>query len=159
MIKILFAGLDTQSTLPLTLAVWNQVVEKSNIIRQFEADIAVLDEENLDLPIDESVYKIAERNNLNLNNKCKVLSFKDIENYDFILALDSFTQAEVLNQKWKVLKPRAAIYMLRQFDHTADSLIIPATKGPQSRRLEDVLEIIERSINNFIEVLQEQFRL
>jgi hypothetical protein len=85
-----------------------------------EAAVAVPKEDCLDQTQSQNIVRLTERYNLDLHTQFKILSFKDIEKFDFILALDHFTQAGILNQKWKVLKPRATIYMLRH-------LIMPRT--------------------------------
>lgn len=114
--------------------------------------------------------EIINSNNFNFEHKSRIFKYRDLTDFDYIIAMDHFNIRDILYIKRLIKHTKENIYLMRQFDPeikksinindfqylTSDEFDVPDPEVLKLLGYEKVYEIINRSVNNFFNYLLSQ---
>lgn len=156
--KILFVCLGNICRSPLAESIMNKLLEKEGLQGEIAIDSAGTGSWHIGELPDNRTYKIAEENALELNNPARQVTLNDLEQFDYIIAMDennlrSLYEMDIENYYGNKL------YLLRDFDQQAkDDKNVPDPYWGDEAEFHEIFQILERSLIDFMSFLKKQSR-
>ena len=97
---------------------------------------------------------VAQKYGLTLTHRGRQLQREDIENFDYILAMDRNTLQTAENLAKQVINPTAKIRLFRAFDSEKGNLEVPDPYGRGAKEFEECYQTLLRCCKGFLEYLE-----
>ena len=152
-IKVLFVCLGNICRSPLAEAIFNHKIQQDGIHVHFEADSCGTGNYHIGSPPDPRTLANARKNGIPINHICRQLTAADLEYYDYVLAMDR-SNLNNIRRLPGAEKYADKIALLRDFDPAAKGLEVPDPYFGGDDGFQEVYEILDRSMQHFIEFVQ-----
>ncbi len=145
--RVLFVCLGNICRSPLAEAVFNHHVKTMKLEGVFSADSCGTSNYHIGDPPDPRTVRNATKNGVMMNHRGRQLSWKDLDEYDLILAMDSQNHRNILHIANAAHETK--IKFLRDFDPEGPGDVPDPYYGDE-KDFQLVFEIVDRSIRNLI---------
>lgn len=149
MTKILFVCLGNICRSPLAEAIFNHKVAELGLSSRFRAESAGTSNYHIGEPPDERTIQNALKNGITMNHTGRQLKAKDLEEYDYVFAMDNNNHKGILRLA-KGTEPTATIALIRDYDEIERGSEVPDPYFGGEEGFQEVFEMLDRSIDNLI---------
>jgi protein-tyrosine phosphatase len=155
-IRVLFVCLGNICRSPLAEAIFKEKVKQKGLDRFIEADSCGTSNYHIGGSPDPRTLSNATKNGITIDHCGRQLSEADLEQFDVILAMDKSNLQNILRLQ-NSKKFGSKIMLMREFDSLEKGGEVPDPYHGGEKGFQDVFEILERSIENFINYLQQKY--
>ncbi|MGK7396206.1 MAG: low molecular weight protein-tyrosine-phosphatase [Candidatus Cyclobacteriaceae bacterium M3_2C_046] len=161
MIKVLFVCLGNICRSPLAEAIFIKQIKERGWEKKFRVDSAGTSNYHIGDEPDQRTFEVAEKNGLTLDHLGRQIKIEDFRDYDYILAMDQSNYDDIMSYKAYVAKgiQLPEIHLMRKFENDGSQKDVPDPYFGGSRGFQEVYDILERTIANFLDYLQEKHPL
>ncbi len=152
--KVLFVCLGNICRSPLAEAIFKHKIKERGLEVSFDGDSCGTSNYHIGDPPDQRTIKNASRNGVKINHLGRQLSERDLESFDYILAMDRSNYTNIF-RLGNAQEYAAKISMMRKFDPVNTDGEVPDPYYGGERGFQEVFDILDRSIEGFIDYLQE----
>lgn len=150
-VKVLFVCLGNICRSPLAEAIFQTKITQRKLDHLIEVDSCGTSNYHIgDLP-DPRTIRNAKKNDIEINHRGRQLSLNDIDHYDFIIAMDRSNYKNILSMEGAIAQDHK-ISLLRNFSNEPNA-DVPDPYNGEEQEFQDVFDILDRSINSFIDYL------
>lgn len=154
-IKVLFVCLGNICRSPLAEALFKDKVAKQGLHQHFEADSCGTSDYHIGEAPDERTLLNALQNGIDISHRGRQLTEEDLENFDYIFAMDQSNYHNILRLPNAALH-RSKISLMRSFDPLGKNQDVPDPYFGGARGFQEVYEILNRSTQSLLEHLQKK---
>lgn len=155
MIKILFVCLGNICRSPLAEAVFNQKLKERGLENQIKADSAGTGDYHIGEDPDPRSIEVAKRHHVPISHKGRQYAMEDARQFDYILAMDASNHRNIIHTS--AAKPEG-LYLMRDFEPEDKGADVPDPYWSSEDGFEEVYQILDRSLDAFLEFLMEKHR-
>jgi protein-tyrosine phosphatase len=153
MIRVLFVCLGNICRSPLAEGIFKKLVGEAGLEQFIETDSAGTSGWHIDEPPDTRSIQIAGRNHITLDHLGKQILRRDLDQYDYILAMDRENLGNILKLEVPGHEYRARVMLMREFDEEHSGTDIPDPYYGGEKGFQDVYDLLEESLRNFLDFL------
>jgi protein-tyrosine phosphatase len=159
MIKVLFVCLGNICRSPLAEAIFNHKVQVLGLSRMFKSDSAGTSDFHIGELPDERSVQCATRKGLKISHRGRQVNRTDFRDFDYIIAMDdtNLRNLQALKNSYKF--PGKEIYLMRDFVPGGKGLSVPDPYYGGDEGFEEIFQILDESIDNFLTKIQEAHQL
>jgi protein-tyrosine phosphatase len=150
MIRVLFVCLGNICRSPLAEGIFKKLVNEAGLESVIESDSAGTSRWHIDEPPDTRSIQIAARNNIRLDHLGKQVLRVDLNNFDYILAMDTDNLENILKLEVPGQEYRAKVMLMREFDEERSGADIPDPYYGGENGFQHVFDLLEESLGNFL---------
>jgi len=150
--KILFVCLGNICRSPLAEAIFNHKIKMKKLDHFFESDSCGTGNYHIGGPADSRTISIATKNHVAINHVARQLMDNDLIDYDHIIAMDQNNYSTILKMT-TTKENRHKVRLMRDYDPQGKGDVPDPYYGTE-KDFKEVFEILERSIECFIEELK-----
>jgi protein-tyrosine phosphatase len=153
-ISVLFVCLGNICRSPAAEAIFINLLEKNGLTDGFIVDSAGTGSWHIGKKADSRMRIAAQRRNINIISRARQITSKDFDEYNYILAMDDSNFRNIQDLKNK--KPStdfATIKKIQDFRSVFNELEVPDPYFGGDEGFDYVLDILEDSVNGFLESL------
>lgn len=154
-VKVLFVCLGNICRSPLAAAILKDKIKKNGMNSWVEVDSCGTSNYHIGDTADPRTLANASRNEIAIDHCVRQLSNQDLENFDFIIAMDKSNYQNILRLS-NARNFEYKIRMMRDFDPVAKGGEVPDPYHGNEKGFQEVFEMLDRSIKNFILFLQKE---
>ena len=148
--KVLFVCLGNICRSPLAEAIFKHKVKQKNLEHLFEMDSCGTGNYHIgDIP-DARTFAIASKYGIKVEHIVRQLCVDDLETYDYILAMDKNNFQNILRLSDSTTH-KQKVLMMREFDSMGKGKEVPDPYYGSEREFQEVFDILDRSIDGFLE--------
>jgi len=151
-VKVLFVCLGNICRSPLAEAIFQTKVAQRKLDHLVEVNSCGTSNYHIGDPPDPRTIRNAKKNGVEINHRGRQLSPNDIDQYDFIIAMDKSNYKNILSIDGATEQSHK-ISLLRNFSNEQDAEVPDPYYG-EERDFQNVFDILDRSIDSFIAYLQ-----
>lgn len=154
-IKVLFVCLGNICRSPMGAAILKHKVKKEGLENQIEVDSCGTSNYHIGDAADARAIANATRNGVPVDHCARQLSEQDLEDFDFIFAMDKSNYDNIL----KLSNGQAArhkVRLMREFDPIGKGQEVPDPYFGGEEDFQQVYEILDRSTTNFLDYLKKE---
>ncbi|HUH12286.1 MAG TPA: low molecular weight protein-tyrosine-phosphatase [Longimicrobiales bacterium] len=158
-ISVLFVCLGNICRSPLAEGLFRALVEEHGLTDRFVIDSAGTSGYHDGEPPDARSREVARRRGVELEGASRRIDAADLEDFDYIVVMDSDNLAEVARLAERV-RPATEVHLLRRWDPDAEGepdVPDPYFGGP--RGFEDVHDMVERSCRGLLDHIRAEHGL
>lgn len=148
-IKVLFVCLGNICRSPVAEGLFKHKVTKKGLNKVIEADSCGTSNYHIGGGPDERTIVNAMKNGIQLNHRGRQLTYLDLENFDFIVAMDRSNYDTIL-QLPNAEAHKEKILMMRSFDPQPDHEDVPDPYYGGEHDFQNVFDILDRSTEKFL---------
>jgi len=140
---------------PLAEAIFKHKIKERKLEASFEGDSCGTSNYHIGDPPDARTIRNAAKNGVKINHLGRQLTERDLESFDYILAMDKSNYQNI----FRLANAGAhadKISMMRQFDPEDKGGEVPDPYYGGERGFQEVFDILDRSMEEFIDYLQEK---
>lgn len=157
-ISVLFVCLGNICRSPLAMNLFIREVRERGYQDYFEIDSCGTSDYHIGSSPDSRTIANARANGLNVEHSARQLTPQDLENYDYILAMDRSNLLNIKN-----LDPSGKyedkIYLMRDFDPEEKGTEVPDPYFGGEQGFQNVYDILKRSVSHFLDLIAEEHNL
>lgn len=154
-VKVLFVCLGNICRSPLAAATFKHKIKNNGMASWIEVDSCGTSDYHIGDTADPRTLANASRNGIAIDHCVRQLSNQDLENFDFIIAMDKSNHQNILRLS-NARNFEYKIRMMRDFDPVAKGGEVPDPYHGNEKGFQEVFEILDRSTTNFIAFLQKE---
>lgn len=154
-IKVLFVCLGNICRSPLAEAVFRHKIKQRGLEGVLEGDSCGTANYHIGDPPDHRTIANARKNGVTIDHLGRQLCAKDLADYDYVLAMDNSNYKNILRLK-DAGKYENKVMMMRQFDPEGTGLEVPDPYYGSEKHFQEVFEILDRSMDSFLDHLQDK---
>lgn len=159
MIKVLFVCLGNICRSPLAEAIFNHKVQAMGLSRKFKSDSAGTSDYHIGELPDERSIQCAQRKGLKISHRGRQVNRTDFRDFDYIIAMDDSNQKNLQTLRDKYKFADKEIYLMRDFVPGCEGLPVPDPYYGGEEGFDEIFQILDESINNFLTKIQEAHQL
>jgi protein-tyrosine phosphatase len=152
-IKVLFVCLGNICRSPLAEAIFKDKIKKRGLDHLFMVDSCGTANYHVGDSPDARTIANAKKNGVAIDHCGRQFTAKDLEDFDFILAMDKSNYQNIL----RLLKDQshsAKVMMMREFDSVDKGSEVPDPYYGGEKHFQEVFEILDRCTENFLKHLE-----
>jgi protein-tyrosine phosphatase len=154
MVKILFVCLGNICRSPLAEALFNHKIKQAGLADGVMSDSCGTGNYHIGAQPDKRSIHVAVKHGIPINHACRQLSEIDLQEFDYLLAMDKSNQRDILFLATDA--QREKVLLIRSFDKSDTKLEVPDPYYGGSKEFQEVFEILDRSLDGFISHLRER---
>lgn len=156
MIRVLFVCLGNICRSPLAEGIMEKQLKEQGLEQEVEVSSAGTGTWHLGNRPDERTLNVANANGITLNSIAEHVADKTLDDYDYILVMDDNNRSDVEGLDVNGVNLHK-IFLMREFDPEAKELLsVPDPYMGGESDFDGVFNVLNRSINNFIQFLRQQ---
>lgn len=155
MVKVLFVCLGNICRSPLAEAIFNQKIKQHGLTHKFKSDSCGTSDYHIGELPDERTISCAQNHGIPINHRARQINRFDIRDFDYLLVMDYSNKSNVEEFIKKHNMSHDKIYLIREFQDEADSLVVPDPYYGGMEAFESVYQILDDAIDQFLQVLTE----
>ena len=148
MVKILFVCLGNICRSPLAEGIFKHKIEQKNLEDQFLIDSCGTSAYHVGNPADSRMRETAFRYGVLLTSKARQLKPADLNEFDYIIAMDNQNLTDILRYKNKHSK--STIHLMREYDLNSPKNDVPDPYYGGITGFENVFNIVNHCCENFL---------
>ncbi|WP_421876241.1 low molecular weight protein-tyrosine-phosphatase [Marinoscillum sp.] len=152
MIKIIFVCLGNICRSPLAEAICQHKIKKKGLEGQISCDSAGTANYHIGEEPDSRSIEVAVKHNIPIDHKGRQFHHTDGTNYQYILAMDESNYRNIIHE---LGYKHDGLYLMRNFDSQGRGMEVPDPYYGGKDGFEDVYQILDRSIEEFLEFVIE----
>ena len=154
--KVLFVCLGNICRSPLAEAIFKHKLKERGLETQIEADSCGTSNYHIGDNPDPRTIANAKKNGVTIDHCGRQLSVDDLEDFDYILAMDSNNFSNI-HRILKDEKHKPKIQMMRDYDPQGKGDVPDPYYGGE-KGFQEVFDILDRSMNEFLDKLELNIR-
>lgn len=159
MIKVLFACLGNICRSPLAEGIFNRRVEEQNLAHIISSQSVGTSDYHIGEPADRRSIQVAQQNGITLDHQARQFSVDDFENFDYIIAMDRSNYENIRVLAKEPDHRNYKLFLMREFDDVKDEVDVPDPYWSGKDGFQQVFDILDRSIHNFLVYLKKEHKL
>ncbi|MBA4053849.1 MAG: protein tyrosine phosphatase [Marivirga sp.] len=153
-IKVLFVCLGNICRSPLAEAIFIDKIVRKKLEDRFEVDSCGTSNYHIgDIP-DHRTIATAQQNGIKINHIVRQFVTEDLETFDYIMAMDRSNQQNILRLSGDG-KHEQKVFLMRAFDPLGTGEEVPDPYYGSERHFQEVYEILDRAMDNFLLHIEE----
>ena len=153
-IKVLFVCLGNICRSPLAEAIFKDKLTKKRLESYFEVDSCGTANYHVGDSPDSRTIANAKRNGINIDHCGRQFTANDLNEFDFILAMDKSNYQNIL-RLLKNKEHETKVMLMREFDTIGKDKDVPDPYYGGEKNFQEVFEILDRSSENFLNHVQQ----
>ena len=153
-VRVLFVCLGNICRSPLAEAIFNHKVNRKNLQAYFEVDSCGTSNYHIGDKADTRTIATARKHGININHFVRQFTSDDLEEFDFIIAMDSSNHQNILRLSDNEMHAEK-VFLMREFDSQGKGEEVPDPYYGDERSFQEVFEILDRSTDNFLIHIEE----
>ena len=138
---------------------FNTRVEEQRLSHVFSSDSVGTSDYHIGEPADHRSIQVARQNEITIDHKGRQLSIEDFSDFDYIIAMDRSNYENIRRLKSKATDSECEIFLMREFDDNREEDDVPDPYWSGDDGFQEVFNILDRSIHNFLTYLKEKHGL
>ncbi|QDH79148.1 low molecular weight phosphotyrosine protein phosphatase [Echinicola soli] len=159
MIKVLFVCLGNICRSPLAEAIFNHQINELELNHKFQSDSCGTSDYHIGELPDERSMASAKKHGIAISHRGRQLNHADIRDFDYIIAMDSTNKKNIIQLMESYNLSHDRIYLMRDFQSKASSKEVPDPYYGGEDGFENVYQILNESIQEFIVQLKKEHQV
>lgn len=156
MIKVVFVCLGNICRSPLAEAIFNYQIQKRGLDHALSSDSSGTSNYHIGEDPDTRSIEVAVKHSVPIAHKGRQFHYMDGKAFDYIIAMDQSNHRDIIHE---LGDRHDGLYLMRDFDTNDKGANVPDPYYGGKDGFENVFQILDRSMANFIDFLVEKHRL
>jgi protein-tyrosine phosphatase len=156
--KILFVCLGNICRSPLAEAIFKDKIRNHALDAYFEADSCGTSNYHIGDPPDFRTIANARKNGVAISHLGRQLCANDLEEYDYILAMDKSNYQNILKLA-NAQQYSGKVALMRAYDPVGKGEEVPDPYYGGEKNFQEVFDILDRTMEEFVKHLEEQYKV
>jgi len=156
--KILFVCLGNICRSPLAEAIFKHKIKEHRLEAYFEANSCGTANYHIGDPPDTRTVANARKNGVSMNHLGRQLCEKDLQDYDYVLAMDKSNHQHILRLANAGHFP-GKVALMRNYDSVDKGGEVPDPYYGGESHFQEVFDILDRTMENFIQHLEDKYQV
>lgn len=156
MIKVLFVCLGNICRSPLAEAIFNEKIKKLALEDKILSDSVGTANYHVGKDPDPRSIEVAVNHNIPISHKGRQLNLPDGKTFDYILAMDASNYRNIIHS---LGYRHEGLFLMRDYDSLGVGEDVPDPYYGGKEGFENMYQMLDRSINHFIEFVKENHAL
>ncbi|MEL7003542.1 MAG: low molecular weight protein-tyrosine-phosphatase [Bacteroidota bacterium] len=158
MIKVLFVCLGNICRSPLAHGILLNEINKRGLNGKIQVDSCGTSQYHIGEPPDSRTVENARQNGINLDHKARQFERSDFREFDYIVAMDNANRTNALRLD-QTFEFSGKVLLMRDFDQGYEGTDVPDPYFGGEKGFQNVFDILNRSVNTFVDHLIEKHNL